>query len=90
MSNIVVGLHIHNNNNITSRERKKIGSAIRVIFISLSRNFFWLQKVSEDRILRRLEMMMVPVITEGSGAAESGHLLIEGDILLTTFRDEGE
>ena len=41
-------------------------------------------------MLRRLEMMMVPVITEGSGAAESGHLLIEGDFLLTTFRNEGE
>ena len=40
-------------------------------------------------MLRRLEMMVL-VITEGSGAAESGHLLIEGDFLLTAFKNEGE
>lgn len=74
---------------ILHKERKKIGSAIWIIFISLSRYCFWLHKVSEDRILRRLKMKMIIVITERSGASESWRLpgLLQGEVSLKT---EGE
>lgn len=76
---------------ILHKEReKKIGSAIWIIFISLSRYCFWLHKVSEDRMLGRLKkMMLVIVITERSGASQTRRLpgLLKGDLSLKT---EGE
>ena len=60
-----------------------VGSAIWIIFKSLSRFFFWLQEVSEDRMAWRLKMMVL-VITERCGAAKARILkrLLEDGIRL--------